>query len=155
MTLERTSIGQLMSERLETIAMSSSAQAAAKKMRDKNISSLIVTDDYNKPVGIVTERDLVRKICVNDTSSSNTKVKDVMSLPLLTINSTASVREAANIMTQNRVRHVLVIENNDISKPLGIVTPSDFAGYLKENLFLDDVNAKILLQSIQEESRKD
>jgi signal-transduction protein with cAMP-binding, CBS, and nucleotidyltransferase domain len=155
MTLERTSIGQLMSERLETIAMSSSAQAAAKKMRDKNISSLIVTDDYNKPVGIVTERDLVRKICVNDASSSNTKVKDVMSLPLLTINSTASVREAANIMTQNRVRHVLVIENNDISKPLGIVTPSDFAGYLKENLFLDDVNAKILLQSIQEESRKD
>jgi signal-transduction protein with cAMP-binding, CBS, and nucleotidyltransferase domain len=135
--------------------MSSSAQAAAKKMRDKNISSLIVTDDYNKPVGIVTERDLVRKICVNDASSSNTKVKDVMSLPLLTINSTASVREAANIMTQNRVRHVLVIENNDISKPLGIVTPSDFAGYLKENLFLDDVNAKILLQSIQEESRKD
>jgi signal-transduction protein with cAMP-binding, CBS, and nucleotidyltransferase domain len=155
MTLERTSIGQLMSERLETIAMSGSAQAAAKKMRDKNISSLIVTDDYNKPVGIVTERDLVRKICVNDASSSNTKVKDVMSLPLLTINSTASVREAANIMTQNRVRHVLVIENNDISKPLGIVTPSDFAGYLKENLFLDDVNAKILLQSIQEESRKD
>ena len=155
MTLERTSIRQLMSERLETIAMSSSAQAAAKKMRDKNISSLIVTDDYNKPVGIVTERDLVRKICVNDASSSNTKVKDVMSLPILTINSTASVREAANIMTQNRVRHVLVIENNDISKPLGIVTPSDFAGYLKENLFIDDVNAKILLQSIQEESRKD
>lgn len=155
MPLERISIGQLMSDRLETITMSSSAQVAAKKMRDKNISSLIVTDDYNKPVGIVTERDLVRKICANDASSSNTQIKDVMSLPLLTINATASIGEAANIMTQNRVRHVLVIENNDINKPLGIVTPSDFAGYLKENLYMDDVNAKILLQSIQEESRKD
>ena len=57
MTLEITSIGQLMSDRLETINMSSSAQVASKKMRDKNISSLIVTDDYSKPVGIVTERD--------------------------------------------------------------------------------------------------
>ena len=67
--------------------------------------------------------------------AGNTKVKGVMSLPLLTINSTASVREAANIMTQNRVRHVLVIENNDISKPLGIVTPSDFAGYLRKLVY--------------------
>lgn len=134
---------------LETIDLSSSAQVAAKKMRDKNISSLIVIDDYNKPVGIVTERDLVRKICVNDASSSNTQIKDVMSLPLLTINSTASVGEAANIMTQNRVRHILVIENNDIDKP------SDFAGYLKENLYIDDINAKMLLQSIQADSRKD
>jgi signal-transduction protein with cAMP-binding, CBS, and nucleotidyltransferase domain len=156
MALEETSIGQLMSDRLETINLSSSAQLAAKKMRDKNISSLVVTDDYNKPVGIVvTERDLVRKICVNNASSTNTQIKDIMSFPLLTINSTASVGEAANIMTQNRVIHILVIENNDISKPLGIVTPSDFAGYLKENLYIDDVNAKILLQSIQADSRKD
>lgn len=151
MTLERISIGQLMSETLETINMSNSAQAAAKKMRDKNISSLIVNDDYKKPVGIVTERDLVRRICVNDASSSNTQIKDIMSLPLLTIDATASVGEAANIMIQNRVRHVLVIENNDINRPLGIVTPSDFARYLKENLDIDDINANIL-ESIKEKS---
>jgi signal-transduction protein with cAMP-binding, CBS, and nucleotidyltransferase domain len=98
MTLERTSIGQLMSIRLETINMSSSAQVASKIMRDKNISSLVVADDYNKPVGIVTERDLVRKICVNDASSSNTQIKDVMPLPLLAIDAVASVGETANIM---------------------------------------------------------
>jgi signal-transduction protein with cAMP-binding, CBS, and nucleotidyltransferase domain len=150
MTLEKTSIGQLMSIRLETIKMSSSAQVASKKMKDKNISSLVVTDNYNKPVGIVTERDLVRKICVNDTSSSNTQIKDVMSLPLLTIDATASVGETANMMIQNRVRHILIIESEDINKPLGIVTPSDFVGYLKENLDIDDINAKIL-ESLKEQ----
>lgn len=58
---EITLIGQLMTEELETIGVSNSAQQASKKMRDKNISSLIVLDDYGKPAGIVTERDLVRK----------------------------------------------------------------------------------------------
>lgn len=77
-------------------------------MRDKNISSLVVTDSHNKPAGILTERDLVRKICVNDASSSNIQIKDIMSFPLLTVDATASVREAADIMIQNRVRHLLV-----------------------------------------------
>ena len=54
-----TSIGQLMTKKLETINLSSIAQQASKKMRDKNVSSLIVVDDDNKPVGIITERDLV------------------------------------------------------------------------------------------------
>jgi CBS domain-containing protein len=154
MVIERTSIGQLMSEKLETINISSSAQKASKKMRDKNISSLVVTDNHKKPAGIVTERDLVRKVCVNDASSSNMQIKDIMSFPLLTIDATASVGEAADIMIQNRVRHLLVVENNDINKPLGIITPSDFTEYLKENLDIDDVNAKIL-QSMLEQQEKE
>jgi len=60
-TTKTTSIGQMMTEKLETIDISNSAQQASKKMRDKNVSSLIVIDNYNKPTGIVTERDLVQK----------------------------------------------------------------------------------------------
>lgn len=143
MTVERMSIGELVSDTLETIDISSSVQKASKKMRDKNISSLLVTDDYNKAAGIVTERDLVRKICVNDASSNNTQIKDIMSFPLLTIDASASVEQAVDIMIQNNVRHVLVIKNNDIYKPMGIITPSNFARYLKANLDVDDLNAKI------------
>jgi CBS domain-containing protein len=47
MPMERMSIGQLVNNTLETIDISNSAQKASKKMRDKNISSLVVTDDYN------------------------------------------------------------------------------------------------------------
>ena len=119
-TERRLSIGLLMSATLETIDISSSAQKASKKMIDKNISSLVVTDDSKKPIGIVTERDLLRRICVNDASSSNMQIRDIMSFPLLTIDATASVGEATNFMILNRVRHLLVIEENDINKPLGI-----------------------------------
>jgi CBS domain-containing protein len=145
------SIGQLVNNTLETIEISDSAQKASKKMRDKNISSLVVIDEYNKDADIVTERDLVRKVCVNDASSGDIQIKDIMSFPLLTIDADASVEQAVDIMNQNGVRHILVIENSDVYKPLGIVTPSDFTKYLKASLDIDDLNAKIL-ESMQEDS---
>src|SRR5919197_3692431 len=154
------SIGELMTEKLKTIDSFSTAQEAAKKMRDNNVSSLVVVDNKNgnKPIGIVTERDLIRKVCVNDANSSKMQIKNIMSSPLVTIDSRSSVEVAADIMTQNKVRHLLVVEqnsnNNDddynINRPLGIITPSDFVGYLKENLNVDDVNAKIL-ESLKEQ----
>ena len=63
-----------------------------------------------------------------------------MSSPLVTIDSGSSVEVAANIMAQVDM----------CNKPLGIITPSNFVGYLKENLNMDDVNAKIL-ESLKEQ----
>ena len=54
-----------MTETLETVSTICSAQEASKKMKDKNVSSLVVVDENSKPTGIVTERDLVRKACVS------------------------------------------------------------------------------------------
>ena len=138
-----------MTEKLVTIEASDSAQEAAKKMADKRVSSLIVTDANNRPVGIVTERDLVRKVCVHDSSSKHTPVQEVMSDALVTTDALSDVAVAADIMMQNKVRHLLVIKDDDVNKPLGIITSSDFASYLKENLNIDDVNATIL-ESLKE-----
>jgi CBS domain-containing protein len=137
------SVGELMTEGLETIEAPSSAQEAAKKMSDKKISSLVVIDNNNRPIGIVTECDFVRKVCVHNTSSKHTIIENIMSSP-----------SAADVMIQNHVRHLLVIEDNDINKPLGIITPSDFAGYLKENLNIDYVNTRII-ESLKEGEEKE
>lgn len=147
-----TPISQIMTKKLETIGTTSSVQEAAKKMRDKNVSSLLVIDNFNddKPIGIVTERDLVRQVCVNDSSSKHTIIRVITSSPLVTVDAISSVEVAADLMIQNKVRHLLVVEDDDITKPLGIITPSDFTGYLKENLNVDDVNAKII-ESLKEE----
>jgi CBS domain-containing protein len=145
-----TTVGQLMTERLETISPSDTAQEAAKKMRDKKVSSLVVTDVEDKPVGIVTERDLVRQVCTKIINSNEVIVHHIMSSPLATIDANSSVEVAADIMIQNKVRHLLVVDEN---KVLGIITPSDFTGYLKEKLNLDDVNARIL-QSLKEDEEE-
>jgi CBS domain-containing protein len=138
------SIGEIMTEKLVTITASSSAQEAAIKMTESNISSLVVTNGNNKSVGIVTERDLVTRVCVHDASSKNTTLEIIMSSPLVTIDALSSVEVAADIMSQNGVRHLLVVKDEDISKPLGIITSSDFARYLKESLNLDETKATIL-----------
>ena len=144
-----------MTNKLQTIEGSSSVQDAAKKMRDKNISSLVVVNSSNKPIGIITERDLVRKVCANDSSSKNTNVKDILSDVLVTTDALSEVGVAADIMIQNNVRHLLVVEGDDVTKPLGIITPTDFAGYLKENLNMDDVNARILESLKEAEAKSD
>jgi CBS domain-containing protein len=146
-----TTVGQLMTERLETISPSDTAQEAAKKMRDKKVSSLVVTDVEDKPIGIVTERDLVRQVCTKVINSNDVIVHHIMSSPLATIDANSSVEVAADIMIQNKVRHLLVVDEN---KVLGIITPSDFTGYLKKKLNLDDVNARIL-QSLKEDEEEE
>ena len=58
-------ISDLMRKKLVTIEESSSVQESANRMKDKNVSSLIVVDANGRPLGLITERDLVRKVCLH------------------------------------------------------------------------------------------
>lgn len=124
-----TTVSDLMRKKLVTIEESSSVQESAKKMKDKNVSSLVVVDENGKPQGLITERDLVRKVCIHDAFTSKITNKEIMSSPLITIESKSSPSEAVDIMLQNNVRHLLVVDNEsseDVNKPIGIITPLDF-----------------------------
>jgi CBS domain-containing protein len=127
-----TKISHIMNKKLETIEEMDSVQQAAKKMKDKNVSSLVVVDGNGKPQGLVTERDLVRKVCTNDVRTSTVTNKEIMSSPLITINSNSSPSIAADMKLQNNLRHLLVVDNDDknsLNKTTGIVTPVDFTRY--------------------------
>ena len=124
-----------MRKRLETVPESASVQDAARKMKDKDISSLIVIDKDGKPQGLVTERDLVTKICISDTYTSTITNRQIMSVPLISIDSTSTPAIAADMMLQYNVRHLLVVDDmnkNDklgSNKLVGMITPLDFARY--------------------------
>jgi signal-transduction protein with cAMP-binding, CBS, and nucleotidyltransferase domain len=122
-------ISDLMRKKLITVGGSTSVQEAAKKMMDKNTSSLVVMDENSRPTGLLTERDLVRKVCIQDAYPSKIITKEIMSSPLITIKSTSLPSEAIDVMLQNNVRHLLVLDSNktsnDKNKPIGIVTPLD------------------------------
>jgi len=123
-------ISDIMRKKLETIEEMASVQEAAKKMKDKNVSSLVVVDTNGKPQGLVTERDLARKVCINDVHTSTVTNKEIMSSPLITINAASSPSIAADMMLQNNVRHLLVVDEKDnANKPVSIITPRDFTRY--------------------------
>jgi signal-transduction protein with cAMP-binding, CBS, and nucleotidyltransferase domain len=142
-----TKIGEIIRERLETVDESNTAQQAAKKLRTSDLSSLLVIDSRGKPIGIITERDLVRKVCATDERSSKVYIQNIMSTPVITVDSSSPLRQAANIMIQNKVRHLLVVGDNG---PDGIVSTSDFAKFLKQNVDMDEVNATIIKSLLEE-----
>jgi len=115
----------MMTKELETIEEASSVLDAAKRMRDTNVSSLVVVDKEGKPRGIVTERDIVRKACVNDVSTSKVTNKEIMSPRLITIDPDSSASTAVDIMLRNNIRHLLVIDKDKTEKPIGMITPFD------------------------------
>jgi signal-transduction protein with cAMP-binding, CBS, and nucleotidyltransferase domain len=122
-------VGDFMRKNLITIEESASVQETANKMKDKNVSSLVVIDEISRPLGLITERDLVRKVCTHDVSTSKLMNKEIMSSPLITIESKSSVSEAVDMMLKNNVRHILVVDSKStegLNKPIGIVTPLDF-----------------------------
>lgn len=119
------SVSDMMTKQIETIERNASVQEVAKKMKNKNVSSLVVVDDEGKPQGLVTERDLVRKACVNDVRTSVVISKEIMSSPIITIDSRSSAPAAIDMMLRNNIRHLIVVDKSDINKPIGMITPLD------------------------------
>jgi len=133
MTLE---ISSMMTKKIETIEGRASVQEAAKKMKNVNVSSLIVVDDKGKPQGLVTERDLVRKVCINDAPMSRVSNLEIMSSPIITIDTNSSASAAVDTMLRDNIRHLMVVDKNDANKPVGIITPLDLReeGYTDKGL---------------------
>ena len=104
------------------------AQAAGVMMGGK-VGSLIVVDS-SVPVGIITERDIVRKVTAFvKRDPAQIKISEVMSKPLIMVKPDASLTEAATLMVEREIRRVIV---SDEDKLLGILTCTDFAKYLRK-----------------------
>ncbi len=134
-------VSDIMSTRLESIRTSESAKEAAKKMLDKNVSSLIVVDEDGQAIGIITERDIARGVCIHDVLSKEFKVRHLMTSPLSTIDPSLSAEMAANRMLQDKVRHLIVKEDD---KTVGIVTATNFIDYLNEQLDPTNPGTRVL-----------
>jgi CBS domain-containing protein len=79
------------------------------------------------PDGIFTERDYLRKIALKGLSSRDTLVNEVMSSPLITVPPSESTRVAMEMMTENRCRHLVVMERNEM---VGIVSLGDLVKHM-------------------------
>src|SRR5215218_7715597 len=87
-------VKKIMSTKLASIDMSDNAQQAYKKMNEKRISSVLVIDRDKKseePMGIITERDLVKHVCASGISSKEVGVREIMSSPIATVEAEATV----------------------------------------------------------------
>jgi len=104
-----------------TITPTASVFEAVKLMAEKNIGALVVME-AEKIVGIITERDYARKIVLMARSSKDTPVRDIMTASALYVSPLHRSEECMALMTESRVRHLLVIDNG---KLIGLVSIGD------------------------------
>lgn len=107
---------------IETASPSKSIQDIAIQMKEKGKGGIIIVDKDSKPIGIITEGDVVRKVIAEYTDPKSARASDVMSQPLVTIGPEVNVSEASLIMTKYNIRRLPIVVDNRL---IGIVTMRD------------------------------
>jgi CBS domain-containing protein len=106
-----------------TVDENSSVKEAVEVMNEFQIGSLIVLEK-GKAKGIVTERDFLRRVIAEAKDVMNTKVKEIMTTPLVVVEPSTDLEEAVKLMFQNKIKKLAVVDAN---KLVGIVTLTDIA----------------------------
>jgi CBS domain-containing protein len=106
---------------VHTISPDQMVLEALRVMAEKNVGALPVLEN-GQVVGVISERDYARKIVLQGRSSVGTPVRDIMSAPVVTVDSRQSIEACMGIMTDSHLRHLPVVENGQL---LGLLSIGD------------------------------
>lgn len=134
---EEATVGDIMQKKVETVTLNTRVRDCAKAMVKRKISCAVVVEG-STALGIVTERDLVTKVMGEDIDPAKVLVRDIMSTPLVTINPEASIEDASKLMSEYRIRRLVVIDGSGMLA--GIVTAGDIARSLAKQHNYEDVS---------------
>jgi signal transduction histidine kinase/CBS domain-containing protein/DNA-binding NarL/FixJ family response regulator len=123
-------VKEIMSRDVAGIQSKATVLDAAKIMASRNITCIIALK-ADEPVGILTEKDLLKKIVALQKNPAHTKVEKIMSSPVVTVSSYYSVFSASRIMEKMDIRRLVIMEDK---KLLGIVTQTDIFRTVKKKL---------------------
>ena len=133
-----TTVRDVMTTDLATCPPSASLADAARVMRDRNIGDVLVMDG-GELRGIVTDRDIVIRCVAEGVDSSSSRLEQACSSKLTTVDATATVKEAARVMSEQGLRRLPVLDHG---APVGIVTLGDLAIEREPNSALGRISAE-------------
>jgi signal-transduction protein with cAMP-binding, CBS, and nucleotidyltransferase domain len=134
------SVSEIMSKKeIVTITAFSgkNLQDVASLMVSGRVGSVIVIDKNTQPLGIITERDIVKHIYLKNIAASRIEVEEIMSAPLITVMSYDSIDTASRVMTKNKIKRLAVLEEDN--RIVGLLSVTDIIRHLAK-ILLDDYN---------------
>ena len=139
-SLKNITVSTIMTPNVITVNEKQTLREGSKFMYQHNIGGLVVLMDtsnnenaeIDKPIGIITERDIARLVAFSSTLSTDTIISEVMSKPLITINQNSSIKEVTDLMQKNDIRRLPIVDNK--GKLVGIITAKDILRSLMEFL---------------------
>src|SRR5215218_10527730 len=126
-------VRDIMTKNIVMIEGDKTALEAAKVMAEKGISSVFVMK-HSQPIGIVTERDFIKKVCARGLPIAQVKIGDIMSKILTTAEPDTPIEVAVQRMVNHKIRRLPIMENG---KLVGIITVTDLAKHLRTTLLLE------------------
>jgi CBS domain-containing protein len=125
-------VRDIMTKEVITIDINRGASQAARLMAEKHISSVLVVEK-EQPIGIITERDFVKKICAKELEISKVKAGEIMSRILTFADPETPIDVAIQRMLNHNIRRLPILSKG---KAIGIITVTDLAKYLRTELLL-------------------
>ena len=139
MGLESIPVSSFMTRNVKMETENQNIHAVCKAMNENNIGSIIIVALGNniKPVGIITERDIVRIIGKLNSVLLHVPIRDLMSKPLITLSPDRTIKDALQTMQQKNIRRIPIVDKETV---LGIITAKDiFHAILKNEMSFDNL----------------
>lgn len=128
-----TQVRDIMQKNVITIEHNKTALDAAIILKEKEISFLVIMKE-EKPSGVVSERDIVRKIAAEDCLPSSVPLEDIMSKKFRWVTSDTVIEIAVQKMLNNNIRRLIVLDDE---KLVGVVTQTDLVQFLRSKLLIN------------------
>lgn len=136
------SVKSIMTPRVQTVKAEEPLRRALEKMVKRNVGSIVVLEG-ERPVGILTERDMARYVA-RGTSTLRSQVRKLMSSPLITIAGSAAVQEAMMMMLKHGIRRIPVVEKE---KMVGIISERDLLRWVVRSSYKPSPETQAILDS--------
>ena len=136
----RVLVKDIMSSPATTALEDDNVEKVAKLMNAKSIGSVVITDRKGSPVGIITERDIVRRVTAKNLVPRNVKAKEVMSTPFAVVSPYTEVNEAARKMSKLDIRRLGVMDKGRL---VGIISSKDIVALMPELMEIMTEKARI------------
>jgi CBS domain-containing protein len=125
------SIKFLMTKEVTSLPRDATVLDAAKFMTDMNVGSVVVVEDGNKPVGILTDRDIMTKATALEKDPRALRVRDIMISPVVTVSADKDIEDVTNLMNTHKVRRFPVVENGRL---IGVIALDDILVFLGKEM---------------------
>ena len=126
-------VRDIMQKNVITIESGKKTLDAAIILKEKEISFLVVVNE-SKPVGIVSERDIIRKIVANNKDAAVTSLEAIMSKKFKWVEPNSSIESAVQKMLNNNIRRLVVLENEKLA---GVITQTDLTEFLRSRILIN------------------
>jgi len=126
-------VRDIMQKNVIAIQEDKSALDAAKLISEKDISFLVIVKN-GKPIGVITERDFVRKIAAQDKQASRIPLSEIMSYKFRWVEPSTEIEDAVQKMLNNNIRRLIVLEDE---KLVGVITQTDLTDFLRSKLLIE------------------